>query len=968
VGEKVSLFRDRLGQKGKLFRAERIAPEGKTRERRFDPRPAFLGLEGADGIDQPPARFEMPHGGVEQRILHRGECGKIGGAAQMRNVGVAADGAGGAAGRIEQHRIEGLGALPARRIRRDEAGGEPETGEIFLKPRKPRRIALDRRHLRPSGGELGGLAAGRGAEIEDAFPGLGAKQPRRERGGDVLDEEAALGEAREGAYGRSRRQAPGAGGQAETNLEARLFVCPLFIICPGEIERRLAVVHLGDHPRPLAPAPPEPRGRVEAGRVELVEHGFSHPRDAAQHGIDKPGEGFEATEPGERHRGRHRGMGWGVEKKEGCRAEPEHVAHPLRGSAAKMGVQHRIERAEIAERGGGETMGRGPVARGEAWELVERRIEGAALIEHRGEEMKSGFTGGITHGALSWLSARGEARGKMAERLSAALCRAPRLVLLLFALVCWLPGFTTIPPTDRDESRFAQATKQMLETGDLVRIMNGEEPRNRKPIGIYWLQLPFAAAARRAGLAAANPIWPYRLPSLLGALLAVFATRRLGALLFSAEVGLWAGLLLAASLLLGFEARLAKTDAALLGATTAAIALLAEAAFAPERFRLRHALSFWAALGAGILIKGPITPMVVAFPLAASFWQGRAAQPWRALRPAWGLPLLLLLVLPWFAAIGIATHGQFFAQAVGGDLGRKLAGGDDAHGAPFGTYLGLVFLTFFPGSLLLIPAMRTAFREARHPAFAFLLAWLVPSWLIFELVPTKLPHYVLPLYPALALLCAAAIGEDAPALSARLSRVIFGVVLVGMGGILAALAAVSEFPSPRLLLGLVPLLPLGFLAWLSWRMTDLRRLLGAALLTAPFLYAASFGVELPHLRGIWLSARLAQDAATLGPGRPFGAAGYAEPSLRFLAGTSTRFFASGAEAADFLATTPGAVVAVERGSEAAFQSEAARLSLTLHPLGAERGFNYSKGRRVTLTLYEAAGASAASAPASREVK
>ena len=45
----------------------------------------------------------------------------------------------------------------------------------------------------------------------------------------------------------------------------------------------------------------------------------------------------------------------------------------------------------------------------------------------------------------------------------------------------------------------------MLETGDFVRIMNGTEPRNRKPIGIYWLQLPFAAAARATGVAIAQP-------------------------------------------------------------------------------------------------------------------------------------------------------------------------------------------------------------------------------------------------------------------------------------------------------------------------------------------------------------------------------------------------------------------------------------------------------------------------------
>ena len=86
-------------------------------------------------------------------------------------------------------------------------------------------------------------------------------------------------------------------------------------------------------------------------------------------------------------------------------------------------------------------------------------------------------------------------------RIEAAALRRPYLALLFFCVLLWLPGFFTLPPSDRDESRFAQATKQMLQTSDFVRIMNGTAPRNLKPIGIYWLQAPFAAAARATGLA-----------------------------------------------------------------------------------------------------------------------------------------------------------------------------------------------------------------------------------------------------------------------------------------------------------------------------------------------------------------------------------------------------------------------------------------------------------------------------------
>src|SRR5579862_8877986 len=77
---------------------------------------------------------------------------------------------------------------------------------------------------------------------------------------------------------------------------------------------------------------------------------------------------------------------------------------------------------------------------------------------------------------------------------SAAHARA-MLLLVAFALMAFLPGFFQIPPVDRDEARFAQATKQMLETGKYVDIRFQQEVRYKKPVGIYWLQ----AAAVKAG-------------------------------------------------------------------------------------------------------------------------------------------------------------------------------------------------------------------------------------------------------------------------------------------------------------------------------------------------------------------------------------------------------------------------------------------------------------------------------------
>src|SRR5881227_3414450 len=102
------------------------------------------------------------------------------------------------------------------------------------------------------------------------------------------------------------------------------------------------------------------------------------------------------------------------------------------------------------------------------------------------------------------------------------------LAALCFAL--YLPGIAAIPPLDRDEARFAQASRQMLETGDFLRIRFQDEARNKKPAGIYWLQ---AGAVAVFSTPASAAIWPYRLPSLLGAMAAVLLTFGLGAALFA---------------------------------------------------------------------------------------------------------------------------------------------------------------------------------------------------------------------------------------------------------------------------------------------------------------------------------------------------------------------------------------------------------------------------------------------------
>src|SRR6195952_5178329 len=151
---------------------------------------------------------------------------------------------------------------------------------------------------------------------------------------------------------------------------------------------------------------------------------------------------------------------------------------------------------------------------------------------------------------------------------------------IAFLLVCgvlfFLPGFVNIPPIDRDETRFAQATKQMVETGDYVDIRFRDDVRYKKPVGIYWLQSAVVQSASKLGLQRAQiRIWLYRIPSLIGAIGAGLMTYWTALSFVTRRGSVLAGLIMCSSVLLGAEARLAKTDAMLLFTVVAAMGAMA---------------------------------------------------------------------------------------------------------------------------------------------------------------------------------------------------------------------------------------------------------------------------------------------------------------------------------------------------------------------------------------------------------
>jgi 4-amino-4-deoxy-L-arabinose transferase-like glycosyltransferase len=320
--------------------------------------------------------------------------------------------------------------------------------------------------------------------------------------------------------------------------------------------------------------------------------------------------------------------------------------------------------------------------------------------------------------------------------------------LIALSLVLFTPGLFSLQPMDRDEPRFAQATKQMLETRDFVDIRFQDDARHKKPVGIYWFQAAAVSGAQALGVPdALRTIGLYRLPSWLAAIGSVLLVYW-GALAFLSRRGAFvAAALMAATVLIGVEARLAKTDATLLFTCLVSFGVLARLWFAavspqtaPPISRL-HVWAFWLAMGLGVLIKGPITPMIVFVPALALSLRERSGRWLLPLKPWLGLAIVALIIAPWLTAIAIKTGGSFFADSVGKDMLGKVGQGQERHWGPPGLYATLFWATAWPLSVFMALAFRFTWKERRDDAVAFLLAWIIPCWIIFEAVQTKLPHY-----------------------------------------------------------------------------------------------------------------------------------------------------------------------------------------------------------------------------------
>jgi 4-amino-4-deoxy-L-arabinose transferase-like glycosyltransferase len=534
------------------------------------------------------------------------------------------------------------------------------------------------------------------------------------------------------------------------------------------------------------------------------------------------------------------------------------------------------------------------------------------------------------------------------------------ILLVAFALIAFLPGFFQIPPVDRDEARFAQATKQMLETHEYIDIHFQDQVRYKKPVGIYWLQAAAVKAGEAAGIPRARTtIWLYRLPSLFGAIGAVLLTYWAALAFVSRRTALFAALMMASSVLLGVEARLAKTDAMLLFTSVAVMGAMARIYLAARRtpevqIGWREPAILWTALAGGVLIKGPLILMFVALTALALSIADRSARWLWSLRPFIGIVWLVVLVLPWFAAIIAKSGSSFFAHSVGEDMLAKVAGGQESHGAPPGTYFLLFWVTFWPGSVLAGLAAPMVWRSRREPGARFLLAWLIPSWLVFEAVITKLPHYVLPLYPAIAILIAG-IVEGGGLIRAR--WLVRGTAGWFIFPVAAAILVVTGFIVFEREPGLIAwpfataAIIYGMFAWRLYEADGAERAALRAMIASVLLAIMVYAIAFPLLPSLFPSAVIADALhATDCPAPQVASTGYQEPSLVFLLGTKTRF-TNGTGAADFLRKGRCRFALIDARSERAFVQRANAIGLRYALSQRVDGYNFSVGQKVALTVF-----------------
>ncbi|MEI6148564.1 MAG: glycosyltransferase family 39 protein [bacterium] len=546
------------------------------------------------------------------------------------------------------------------------------------------------------------------------------------------------------------------------------------------------------------------------------------------------------------------------------------------------------------------------------------------------------------------------------------LIRRPfaRPVILLWLLAGVLSVYFLVATAstlwDRDEPRFSRATVEMVESGDYLVPTFNSALRPDKPILIYWLMsLPVKL------------LGPSELACRMVAPLATAATGLMvvwvGVQIGGLSAGVLAFVFLAFSPLMAVSGTAATTDALLLACITAAIGsfLLSWT----RGLRAWHIVLLALSLGAALLTKGPVGLAIPLVVIAAILIFIRGG----ALRPRTYLPWLALAVvvaiglfLAWALPANAATGGEFLRRGLGRHVVERAVKPLESHGGSsllfVFYYVPVLLLAFFPGTLYLPRLFRSApvwSNSLSLPARRLLLCWALPVLILMSVVATKLPHYILPAWPALALL--AALGAQAAQREGRtgnrtvaarigLGLFIFAGVLLGLGLVIAPWFLPlfgARIPAVNMGLVFLGLTGAGVYWYRRGRHTVVVGILAWGM-TLVFLTAALR--LLPALERFKISPRVAACVAQLIPtGTPVATCGYGEPSLTFYLGHGP---VRGLEEEDIAAWVdePGSGVLIITDTRFERHRQTLTPESRLHLIAEIKGFNYSQGKWVKVII------------------
>ncbi len=371
------------------------------------------------------------------------------------------------------------------------------------------------------------------------------------------------------------------------------------------------------------------------------------------------------------------------------------------------------------------------------------------------------------------------------ESLVQKLAAKPQRSILLLSLILLLAGNWILPLTDRDETRFAEASREMLQRGDYVVPWFNGHWRFDKPILIYWCQSASYRVLGVNGFAA-------RLPSVLfttaTALLLVRWTRKYA----NARTAFMAGAIFLAGLHVAIIGRVATADMAMVFFFTAAVWSGWELTRPDQSRRGLWWGVFYVTLALGFLAKGPEAWLPLGGLVIGRLWRKDSFR-----LPVWETALGLCLAAALTAAWGIPalqqTNGEFFKVGMGVHVFQRSTGVNDGHGlggalgflALFPLYFVTFFVSFFPWSTRVPTALRRWWPERQTDSLGwYLLVQALIVFAVFSCVRTKLPHYTMPAFPCLALWLAWQLRTDATAFSWFQKRfvVMFAVIITLMLG------------------------------------------------------------------------------------------------------------------------------------------------------------------------------------------